>query len=191
MPNCRWPNTDRTLPTRVTNHWWQQSCYGLSRHPCGLMWPLCHFCHPKNNVLLTLLQRNQYSLPKPNNNNQTTGATTPAQLPTTPSSSHSGKLRRGVALAYPNAPFFVVGTWGTPFRIHNAHTLWSRNEGQNKFMRCCQCTWLLTLPLLNMEKEEHLQNLLDNFASLKAMRLGRRENIKWLDGSKHVDETRD
>jgi hypothetical protein len=38
-----------------------------------------------------------------------------------------------------------------------------------------------------MEKEEHLQNHLDNLASLKARRLGRREEFKQLDNSKHVD----
>jgi hypothetical protein len=42
-----------------------------------------------------------------------------------------------------------------------------------------------------MEKEEHSRNLLDDLTSLKARRLGRREDIKRLDCSKHVDETRD
>jgi hypothetical protein len=32
--------------------------------------------------------------------------------------------------------------------------------------------WILTLPLLNIEKEEHLENHLDNLASLKAWRMG-------------------
>ncbi len=35
-----------------------------------------------------------------------------------------------------------------------------------------------------MEKEEHLRNLLDNLMSLKARRLGRREDIKQLNCSK-------
>ncbi len=110
---------------------------------------------------MTLLQRNQYSLPKTNDKNQTTGATTSAQLPTTPLSPHSGKPRRGAALMYQNAPYFVV-IGGTPIRIHNAHALWCGNEGKNQLMCCCRCTGFLTLPLLNMEKEEHLRNLLDN-----------------------------
>jgi hypothetical protein len=139
---------------------------------------------------MTLLQRNQYSLSKTNHKNLTTGATTSAQLLTTPSSPHSGKPRRGVAFMYSNAPYFVV-IGGTPIRIHNAHTLWCGNEGQNQLMCCCQCTGFLTQPSLNMEKEEHSRNLLDDLTSLKARRLGRREDIKQLDCSKHVDETRD
>ncbi len=83
----------------------------------------------KNNVFMTLLQRNQYLLPKTNDKNQSTGATTTAQLPTTPMSPHSGKPRRGAALMYPNAPYFVVGG-GIPIRIYNAHTLWCGNKGQ-------------------------------------------------------------
>jgi hypothetical protein len=47
----------------------------------------------------------------------TTGATTTAQLLTTPLSPHSGKPWRGAALTYPNAPYFVVGG-GIPIRIH-------------------------------------------------------------------------
>ncbi len=43
---------------------------------------------------------------------------------------------------------------------------------------------------MNMEKEEHLQNHLENLAALKVKRLGRREGIKQLNGLKHVDETR-
>jgi hypothetical protein len=78
---------------------------------------------------MTLLQRNQYLLPKTNGKSQPTGATKTAQLLTTPSSPHSGKLRRGAVLTYPNAPYFVVGG-GTPVRIHNAHALWCRNKGQ-------------------------------------------------------------
>ncbi len=132
--------TDPTLTahsssTRVTNHWWRCSCCGLSRRPCDLMWPLHHLRHPKNNVFLTLLQRNQYSLPKTNDKNQTTGATTSAQLPNTPLSPHSGKSQRGAALIYLNAPYFIVIGWA-PIRIHNAHALWWGNEGQNKLM-CC------------------------------------------------------
>ncbi len=66
------------------HHQWWQSCNGFSRHPCGLLWPLHHLCHPKNNVFMTLLQRKWNFLPKINNKNQTTGATIPAQLLTTP-----------------------------------------------------------------------------------------------------------
>jgi hypothetical protein len=101
------------------------------------MWPLCHLCHPNNNVILTLLQRNQYSLPTTNNKNQTTGATISVQLPTTPSSPHSGqKPRQGASLMYPNTTYFVV-IGGTPIRIHNAHTLWCSIEGQNNLMCFC------------------------------------------------------
>jgi hypothetical protein len=59
------------------------------------------------------------SVPPPQNQRQkpTTGATTTAQLLTNPVSPHSGKPRRGVALTYPNAPYFVVGG-GIPIRIH-------------------------------------------------------------------------
>jgi hypothetical protein len=42
-----------------------------------------------------------------------------------------------------------------------------------------------------MKTEERLQNHLDDLASLKARRLGRREDIKQLDSLKHIDETRD
>jgi hypothetical protein len=58
-------------------------------------------------------------LPPPQNQQQkpTTGATTTAQLPTNPSSPHSGKPWRGAALTYPNAPYFVV-SGGIPIRIH-------------------------------------------------------------------------
>ncbi len=104
-----WPDTNNTLPTQLTNLWWPRSCCGLSRHPCGLLWPLCHHCHPKNNVFMTLLQRNQYLLPKTNDKNQSTRITTTEQLLTTLSSPHSGKPRRGVALTCLNAPYFVVG----------------------------------------------------------------------------------
>ncbi len=79
---------------------------------------------------MTLLQRNPYLLPKTNNKNQSTGATTTGQLLTTPLSPHSGKPRRGVVLTYPNAaPYFVVGG-EIPIRIYNAHPLWCGNEGQ-------------------------------------------------------------
>ncbi len=59
------------------------------------------------------------SVPPPQNQRQkpTTGATTTAQLSTNPSSPHSGKPRRGAALTYPNAPYFVVGG-GIPIGIH-------------------------------------------------------------------------
>jgi hypothetical protein len=59
------------------------------------------------------------SVPPPQNQQQksTTGATTTAQLPTNPLSPHSGKPRRGAALTYPNASYFVVGG-GIPIRIH-------------------------------------------------------------------------
>jgi hypothetical protein len=97
---------------------------------------------------MTLLQRNQYSLPKHNDKNQTTGATTSAHFLTTPLSPHSGKPRRGAALMYPNAPYFVVIV-GTLIRIHNAHALWCRNEEQNQLMCCCWCTGFLTLQSLN------------------------------------------
>ncbi len=90
---------------------------------------------------------------------------------------------------HPNAPYFVV-IGGTPIRIHNAHALLCGNEGLNELMCCCQYSGFLTLPSLNMEMEEHLQNLLVNLASLKARRLRRREDIKQLNCSKHVDETR-
>jgi hypothetical protein len=114
---------------RSTNNWWQWSCCGFSRRPCSQLWPLHHLCHPKNNIFMTLLQRNQYLFPKTNDKKQTTGATTLAQLPATPSSPHSSKPLRGVVLTFPNGPYFVVGG-GTPVRIHNAHTLWCRNKGQ-------------------------------------------------------------
>jgi hypothetical protein len=52
---------------------------------------------------------------KTNNKNQTTGAITPVQLPTTPSSPHSSKSRRGAALMHPNAPYFVVGRGKLPY----------------------------------------------------------------------------
>jgi hypothetical protein len=42
-----------------------------------------------------------------------------------------------------------------------------------------------------MEDEEYSRNLLDDLTSLNAKRLGRREDIKQLDCSRHVDETRD
>jgi hypothetical protein len=58
-------------------------------------------------------------------------------------------------------------------------------------MHCWGCTGFLTLSLLNMEKEEHLWDHLDDLASLKARRIGRREDIKWLDGLKNFGETRD
>ncbi len=151
---------------------------------------------PKNNVFMTLLQRNQYLLPKTNDKNQTTRATTPApaQLPTTPLSLHSSKPQRGVALMYLNAPYYVVGGGGgTPIRIHNAHALWCGIEEKNKLKCCCWCTGFLALLLLNVKKEEHSRNHLDDLASLKARRLGRREDMKWLNSSKHIDidETRD
>jgi hypothetical protein len=59
------------------------------------------------------------SVTPPQNQRQkpTTGATTTAQLPTNPSSPHSGKPWRGAALTYPNAPYFVVGG-GILIRIH-------------------------------------------------------------------------
>ncbi len=59
------------------------------------------------------------SVPPPQNQQQkpTTGATTFAQFPTIPLSPHFGKPRRGEALKYPNAPYFVVGG-GIPIRIH-------------------------------------------------------------------------
>ncbi len=101
--------TTHYQPTRSTHNRWWRSCRGLSRRPCSLLWPLHHLCHPKNNIFMSLLQRNQYLLPKTNNKNQTTGATTPVQLPTTPLSPQSVKPRRGVVLTYPNPPSFVVG----------------------------------------------------------------------------------
>jgi hypothetical protein len=59
------------------------------------------------------------SVPPPQNQRQkpTSGATTTAQLPTNPSSPHSSKPRRGAALTYPNAPYFVLAG-GIPIRIH-------------------------------------------------------------------------
>ncbi len=75
------------------------------------------FATQKINIFMTLLQRNQYLLPKTNDKNQSNGATTTAQLPTTPSTPHSGKPWRGAALTFPNAPYFVVGG-GIPIRIH-------------------------------------------------------------------------
>jgi hypothetical protein len=42
-----------------------------------------------------------------------------------------------------------------------------------------------------MEKEEHSQNHLDDLASLKARRLGRREDIKQPNSLMHIDEMRD
>ncbi len=111
-------------PTPITHYqpdqqtfWWQRSCSGLSRHHCSLLWPHRHLCHPKNNVFLTLLQRNQYRIPKTNDKNQSTRATTTAQLPNTPPSPHSGKSQRVAVLTYPNAPYFVEGR-GIPIRIH-------------------------------------------------------------------------
>jgi hypothetical protein len=49
------------------------------------------------------------SVPPPKNQRQKPNnrATTPAQLPTNPSSPNSGKPQRGVALRYLNAPYFV------------------------------------------------------------------------------------
>ena len=114
----------------------------------------------------------------------------PDPLPTTPSSPHSGKPRRGAVLMYPNVPYFVA-SGETHIWIHNTHALWCGNEGQTKLMCCCRCTALLTLLSLNMEKEEHSQNLLDDLTSLKARSLERREDIKQLDCSKHNDEMRD
>jgi hypothetical protein len=70
-----------------------------------------------------------YLLPKTNNKNQSTPSNNTAQLSTTPLSPHYGKPWRGVALTYPNAPYFVVGG-RTPVRIHTAHALWCGNKGQ-------------------------------------------------------------
>ncbi len=186
-------------PTPTTHYqpdwqifWWRRSCRGLSRCPCSLPWPLCHLCHPKNNVFMTLLQRNQYLPPKTNDKNQSTGATTTAQFPTTPSSPHSGKPWRGAALTYPNAPYFVVGGgWGDTHQDTQCSCPMVRKQGTNRVMRCWWYTGFLTLPLLNMEKEEHSWNHLDNLSSLKARRIGRGEDIIWLDGLKHFGETRD
>jgi hypothetical protein len=119
------------------------------------------------------------SVPPPPNQQQkpTTGATTTAQLSTNPSSPHSGKPRRGAALRYPNAPYlWWVG--GYPSGYTSLRPM-VRKRGTNRVMRCRRCTGFVTLPLLNMEKEEHLRDHLDNLTSLKARRIEieRREDI--------------
>ena len=103
------------------------------------MWPLHHLRHPKKQRFYDSATEELVIPQKTNAKNQTTGATTPAQLLTTPSSPHSGKPRRGAALMYPNAPYFVM-IGGTPIRIHNAHALWCGKWGTNQLMCCCRCT---------------------------------------------------
>ncbi len=93
------------------------------------MWPLHHLRHPQKQSFYDSATE-EFVLPqKTNDKNQTTGATTLTQLLTTPLSPHSRKPRRGAALMYPNAPYFVA-IGGTPIIIHNAHALWCGNEGQ-------------------------------------------------------------
>jgi hypothetical protein len=116
-------------PTRSTNKQWQQSYRGFRRHPCSLLWPLHHIFHPKNNVFWDSATEESVPPPKTIIKNRTTGATTPAQLPTTPLSPHSGKPWRLAALTYLNAPYFVVGG-GTLVKIHNAQEPRFRNVGQ-------------------------------------------------------------
>ncbi len=182
-------------PTPTTHYqpdqqifWWRWSCRGLSRCPCSPLWPLHHLCHPKNNIFMTQLQRNQYLLPKTNDKNQQ-----PAQQ----------QMRSSRLLPYLLTP--ANPGEGRRSRIRMPHVLWwvggypsgytsslpmVRKWGSNWVVHCWGYTKFLTLSLLNMEKEEHLQDHLDILASLKARRIGRREDIKWLDGLKHFGETR-
>jgi hypothetical protein len=74
------------------------------------------------------------SVPPPQNQQQkpTTGATTTAQLPTNPSSPHSGKPRRGAALTYLNAPYFVVGG-GITIRIHKLTPYGAETRDESRY----------------------------------------------------------
>ncbi len=83
------------------------------------------------------------------------------------------------------------GGWGDTHKDTQCSHPMVRKRGTYWVMHCWQCTGFLTLPLLNMDKEDHLQDHLDNLASLKARIIGRREDIKWLDGLKHFGERRD
>ena len=63
---------------------------------------------PQNNMFLTLLQRNQYSLSKVNKKNQQPEQQHLGSHLANPSSPHSGEPWRGEAVTYPNAPYLVV-----------------------------------------------------------------------------------
>ncbi len=81
-----------------------------------------------------------------------------------------------MALTYPNAPYFVVGG-EIPIRIHNAHALvWCRNKGQIEL--CAADHRIFDTAIAEYGKEDHLRDHLDDLASLKARRIGRREGIK-------------
>jgi hypothetical protein len=128
VPNCCWPNTNNTLPTRLANFGDSGVALGSAGVPVAYYGPFAIFATQKQ-CFYDSATEEQYLLPKTNDKNQSTRATTTAQLPTTPSSPHSGKPRRGAALTYPNVPYFVVGG-GKPIRIHNAHALWCKKKGQ-------------------------------------------------------------
>ena len=107
MPNCRWPNTNSTLtPAQQTiggsgvaaGSVGVSVAYVASRPSLSPKKQRVYDSATEESVLPPQNQRQ-----KPNN-----WSNNIAQLLTTPSSPHSGKPRRGVALMYPNAPYFVV-----------------------------------------------------------------------------------
>jgi hypothetical protein len=119
------------------------------------------------------------SVPPPQNQRQkpTTGATTTAQLPTNPSSPHSGKPRRGAALTYPNVPYFVVGG-GVPIRIHKL-TPYGAETRDKSSDALLLMHWIFDTTIAEYGKGRTFAGShLDNRTSLKARRTGRREDIK-------------
>ncbi len=81
---------------------------------------------------------------------------------------------------YPNAPYFVViGGHPLGYTMLMPYSAEMRDTPIDVLLLMHQI--FLTLLSLSMEKEEHLRNLLDDLTSLKARRLGRREDIKQLD----------
>jgi len=168
-------------PKRWHSLWWG-SCYGLSKHPCGLLWrPLCHLRHPKNFLLWLCHRGISNPHPKTNDNPQTRATPTWDW----PHNSLVSSLRQTPARGSAHiseCPLLVTGG-GAPIDIHNDHDLWlwCRNVGQ--------LSWYAAAGALDCYGKGRMnsQNLLGQSHVSEGKET---EDITRLDRLRHIDEIR-